>query len=148
MSEKLLQHTGEEVMFQISTNHRTFSKRRDMTNIIETTYKTLANTGELDLTEKEYSTNYLGRCKSYYAYLKSTGKQPSTEVLLQLWTQLRLAEKQEKTKNKSKHYFFKKRQPNQFQKTTLEMSNKVLDELIARSTVCCTPPNPPCNQLN
>ena len=73
-----------------------------MTNIIENTYKTLANTGELDLTEKEYSTNYLGRCKSYYAYLKSTGKQPSTEVLLQLWAQLRLAEKQEKTKNKSK----------------------------------------------
>ena len=25
MSEKLLQHTGEDVMFQISTNHRTFS---------------------------------------------------------------------------------------------------------------------------
>ena len=119
-----------------------------MTNIIENTYKTLANTGELRLTEKEYSTNYLGRCKSYYAYLKSTGKQPSTEVLLQLWTQLRLAEKQEKTKNKSKHYFFKKRQPNQFQKTTREMSNKVLDELLARSTVSCTPVNPSCNQLN
>ena len=119
-----------------------------MTNIIENTYKTLANTGELDLTEKEYSTNYLGRCKSYYAYLKSTGKQPSTEVLLQLWAQLRLAEKQVKTKNKSKHYFFKKRQPNQFQKTTREMSKKVLDELLARSTVSCTPPNPSCNQLN
>ena len=43
-------------------------------NIIENTYTALANTGELDLTEKEYSTNYLGRCKSYYAYLKSTGK--------------------------------------------------------------------------
>ena len=85
-----------------------------MTNIIEHTYTALANTGELRLTEKDYSTNYLGRCKSYYAYLKSTGKQPSTEVLLQLWAQLRLAEKQEKTKNKSKHYFFKKRQPNQF----------------------------------
>ena len=119
-----------------------------MTNIIENTYKTLANTGELHLTEKDYSTNYLGRCKSYYAYLKSTGKQPSTEVLLQLWAQLRLAEKQEKTKNKSKHYFFKKRQPNQFQKTTREMSNKVLDELLARSTVICTPQNPFCNQLN
>ena len=111
-----------------------------MTNIIENTYKTLANTGELDLTEKEYSTNYLGRCKSYYAYLKSTGKQPSTEVLLQLWAQLRLAEKQEKTKNKNKHSFFKKRRPNQFQKTTREMSNKVLDELLPRSTVSCTPP--------
>ena len=119
-----------------------------MTNIIENTYKTLANTGELHLTEKDYSTNYLGRCKSYYAYLKSTGKQPSTEVLLQLWAQLRLAEKQVKTKNKSKHYFFKKRQPNQFQKTTREMSNKVLDELLARSTVICTPPNPSYNQLN
>ena len=119
-----------------------------MTNIIEHTYKELANTGELRLTEKDYSTNYLGRCKSYYGYLKSTGKQPSTEVLLQLWAQLRLAEKQEKTKNKSKHYFFKKRQPNQFQKATREMSNKVLDELLERSTVICTPPNPSCNQLN
>ena len=119
-----------------------------MTNIIENTYTALANTGELHLTEKDYSTDYQVRCKSYYAYLKSTGKQPSTEVLLQLWTQLRLAEKQEKTKNKSKHYFFKKRQPNQFQKTTLEMSNKVLDDLITRSTVSCRPPNPPCNQLN
>ena len=73
-----------------------------MTNIIEHTYTALANTGELSLTEKDYSINYLGRCKSYYAYLKSTGKQPSTEVLLQLWAQLRLAEKQEKTKNKMK----------------------------------------------
>jgi hypothetical protein len=45
-----------------------------MTSMIETTYKTLTNTGELDLTEKDYSTRYLGRCKSCYAYLKSTGK--------------------------------------------------------------------------
>ena len=119
-----------------------------MTNIIENTYTTLANTGELNLTEKDYSTNNLGRCKSYYAYLKSTVKQPSTEVLLQLWAQLRLAEKQEKTRNKTKYDFFKKHQPNQFQKTTREMSNKVLDELLARSTVSCTPPNPSYNQLN
>ena len=119
-----------------------------MTNMIETTCKTLANTGELDLTEKEYSTNYLGRCKSYYAYLKSTGKQPSTEVLLQLWTQLRLAEKKG-TKEKSRRGFrFKKPQPNQFQKTARKMSNKVLDEVLARSTVCRTPANPPCNQLD
>ena len=119
-----------------------------MTNIIETTYKTLANTGELDLTEKEYSTNYLGRCKSYYAYLKSTGKQASTDVLLKLWAQLRLAEKKG-TKEKSRRGFrFKKPQPNQFQKTARKMSNKVLDELLARSTVCRTPANPPCNQLD
>ena len=119
-----------------------------MTNIIENTYKTLANTGELDLTEKEYSTRYLGRCKSYYAYLKSTGKQASTDVLLKLWVQLRLAENQAKTKNESKHDFFKKHQPNQFQKTARKMSEQVLDEMLARSTVCRTPANPPCNQLD
>ena len=79
-----------------------------MTNIIEHTYKELANTGELRLTEKDYSTNYLGRCKSYYSYLKSTGRQASTDVLLKLWAQLRLAEKQAKTRNKTKYDFFKK----------------------------------------
>ena len=119
-----------------------------MTNIIENTYKTLANTGELDLTEKDYSTNYLGRCKSYYAYLKSTGRQASTDVLLKLWAQLRLAERKD-TKEKSRRGFrFKKCQPNQFQKTARKMSEQVLDEVLARSTVCRTPANPSCNQLD
>ena len=116
-------------------------------NIIENTYTALANTGELHLTEKDYSTNYLGRCKSYYAYFKSTGKQPSTDVLLKLWAQLKANERHEKTKNESKHYYFKKTKPNQFQKTARKMSEQVLDEMLARSTVCRTPANPPCNQL-
>ena len=116
-------------------------------NIIENTYTALANTGELHLTEKDYSTNYLGRCKSYYAYLKSTGKQPSTDVLLKLWAQLRLAERKD-TKEKSRRGFrLKKHQPNQLPKTALKMSEQVLDEMLARSTVCRTPANPPCNQL-
>ena len=119
-----------------------------MTNIIEHAYTAPANTGELHLTEKDYSTNYLGRCKSYYAYLKSTGKQPSTEVLLQLWAQLRLAEKKG-TKEKSRRGFrFKKPQPKQFQKAARKMREQVLDEMLARSTVCRTPANPPCNQLD
>ena len=114
-----------------------------MTNIIEHTYKELADTGELHLTEKDYSTNYLGRCKSYYAYLKSTGRQASTDVLLKLWAQLRLAEKQAKTRYKTKYDFFFKTQPNHFQKTASELSNKVLGEILARCTVCSTPANPP-----
>ena len=113
-----------------------------MTNIIEHTYKELANTGELRLTEKDYSTNYLSRCKSYYAYLKSTGRQASTDVLLKLWAQLRLAEKQAKTRNKTKYDFFKKYQPNNLQKTVSELSNKVLGELLARCTAFSTPANP------
>ena len=115
-----------------------------MTNIIENTYKTLANTGELDLTEKDYSTKYLGRCKSYYAYLKSTGRQASTDVLMRLWTNLRLAEK----RGERRGFRLKKPQPNQFQKTARKMSEQVLDEMLARSTVCRTPANPPCNQLD
>ena len=114
-----------------------------MTNMIETTYKTLANTGELDLTEKDYSTRYLGRCKSCYAYLKSTGRQASTDVLMRLWTNLRLAEK----RGERRGFRFKKPQPNQFQKTARKMSKQVFDEMLARSTVCRTPANPPCNQL-
>ena len=119
-----------------------------MTNIIENTYKTLANTGELDLTEKEYSTRYLGRCKSCYAYLKSTGRQASTDVLLKLWAQLRLVEKKDTTEKSRRGFRFKKPQPNQFQKTARKMSEQVLDEVLARSTVCRTPANPPCNQLD
>ena len=119
-----------------------------MTSMIETTYKTLANTGELDLTEKDYSINYLGRCKSYYAYLKSTGKQASTDVLLKLWTQLRLAEKKGTKENSRRGFRFKKPQPNQLPKTARKMSEQVLDEVLARSTVCRTPANPSCNQLD
>ena len=115
-----------------------------MTNMIETTCKTLANTGELDLTEKDHSINYLGRCKSCYAYLKSTGRQASTEVLLKLWTQLRKAEHEANTNHTSKQFFFKKHQPSHLQKTARKMSNKVLGEVLVRCTVCCTPVNPPC----
>ena len=119
-----------------------------MTNIIENTYKTLAKTGELDLTEKDYSTNYLGRCKSYYAYLKSTGRQASTDVLLKLWAQLRLAERKGTKENSRRGFRFKKPQPNQLQKTARKMSEQVLEAMLARSTVCRTPANPPCNQLD
>ena len=115
-----------------------------MTSIIETTCKTLANAGQHDLTEKEYSIRYLGRCKSCYAYLKSTGRQASTDVLMRLWTNLRLAEK----RGERRGFRFKKPQPNQFQKTARKMSEQVLDEVLARSTVCRTPANPSCNQLD
>jgi hypothetical protein len=90
-----------------------------MTNIIEHTYTALANTGELHLTEKDYSTNYLGKCKSYYAYLKSTGRQASTEVLLKLWTQLKKAEQEANANHTSKQFFFKKHQPSHLQKTAI-----------------------------
>ena len=65
-------------------NKNESNKGKYMNNIIEHTYTSLANTDELRLTKKDYSMNYLGRCKSDYAYLKSTGRQASTDVLLRL----------------------------------------------------------------
>ena len=102
----------------------------------------------IDLTEKEYSIRYLGRCKSCYAYLKSTGRQASTDVLMKLWANLRLAEKKGTKENSRREFRFKKPQPNQFQKTARKMSEQVLEEVLARSTVCRTPANPPCTQLD
>jgi len=34
------------------------------------------------------------------------------------------------------------------EKTARKMSERVLEEVLARSTVCRTPANPPCNQLD
>ena len=85
--------------------------------------------------------------KQMVGYFSSTGRQASTDVLLKLWAQLRLAEKQAKTRNKTKYDFFKKHQPNNLQKTASELSNRVLGEIVARCTVCSTPANPPYKSL-
>lgn len=37
---------------------------------------------------KDFSQEYLGRCSSYFSYLHSTGRQPSADVLLNLWSHL------------------------------------------------------------
>ena len=49
-------------------------------NIIDETYVKLNK--ELNVTGYDYSTNWLKRSKSYYAYLKSSGAKASNDVLL------------------------------------------------------------------
>ncbi len=41
-----------------------------------------------DLSERQFSKQYLGKCETYFAYLKSTGKQPSASAVLNLWGKL------------------------------------------------------------
>lgn len=41
-----------------------------------------------DFTYKDFSQDYLGRCSSYFSYLISTGRQPSADVLVNLWRHL------------------------------------------------------------
>ena len=41
------------------------------------------------LTERQFSNEYMGKCETYFAYLKSTGKEPSADAMLHLWGKLR-----------------------------------------------------------
>ncbi len=41
-----------------------------------------------DLSERQFSKQYLGKCETYFAYLKSTGKEPSADAMLKLWGKL------------------------------------------------------------
>ena len=41
-----------------------------------------------NFTEREFSRDYLGKCDTYFAYLKSTGRQPSSDAMLKLWRSL------------------------------------------------------------
>ncbi|OEJ67512.1 hypothetical protein BEN30_08715 [Magnetovibrio blakemorei] len=40
------------------------------------------------LTEKKFSRDYLGKCDTYYAYLKSSGATASAGALINLWRRL------------------------------------------------------------
>lgn len=58
-----------------------------MTIILDKIYNQLA-TEKWGLTERQFSKEYLGKCETYFAYLKSTGKEPSSDALLKLWGRL------------------------------------------------------------
>ncbi len=58
-----------------------------MNNFLQIVYDKLA-AEHWDLTERQFSREYLGKCETYFAYLKSTGKEPSADALLKLWGKL------------------------------------------------------------
>jgi len=56
---------------------------------LNTYYKALSEIhGEL-FTEREFSEKYMGKCETYYGYLKCTNSEPSKSALINLWHQLR-----------------------------------------------------------
>ena len=58
-----------------------------MRDLIEDIYNELA-LDNWQLTERSFSKEYLGRCGSYMAYLKSSDRQPSADAVLHLWGKL------------------------------------------------------------
>ena len=58
-----------------------------MTEILQNIYNQLASEHAY-LSEREFSRDYLGKSETYFAYLKSAGKSPSSDALLSLWRRL------------------------------------------------------------
>ncbi len=58
-----------------------------MNKILEDVYGELL-TEHWHLTERKFSREYLGKCETYYAYLKCAGKEASAGALINLWRRL------------------------------------------------------------
>jgi hypothetical protein len=58
-----------------------------MTAILEDVYSKIA-AEKHEFTETDFSKQYLGKSGTYFAYLKSTGKDVSDNALLKLWGKL------------------------------------------------------------
>ena len=103
-----------------------------MIAISENIYRRLADE-KYDFAETEFSVHYLGRSESYFAFLKSSGKQISSESLLNLWGKLtREQEMYSAAINKTEHAFRKQMLMdwNQFYKDLAEI---VFAELCERA---------------
>jgi hypothetical protein len=58
-----------------------------MNNFLQKVYDEIA-AERWQLTERQFSSEFLGKCETYFAYLKSTGKEPSADAMLHLWGKL------------------------------------------------------------
>lgn len=58
-----------------------------MKNVLVSVYDKLAEE-KWDLTQKDFSREYLGKCETYLAYLKSSQNEASTDALVKLWGKL------------------------------------------------------------
>ena len=58
-----------------------------MKDVIQEIFDELS-TEHMGLSQKEFSSRWLCHSNSYWGYIKSSGADPSTEVMLRLWGQL------------------------------------------------------------
>ncbi|MBT3812188.1 MAG: hypothetical protein HOF98_05155 [Gammaproteobacteria bacterium] len=58
-----------------------------MNNFLQHIYNELAMEHN-GFTERDFSIQYLGKCGSYFAYLKSTNKEPSADAILKFFRKL------------------------------------------------------------
>jgi hypothetical protein len=107
-------------------------ERHGMTAILQDVYGRLAKEKH-DFTETDFSKQYLGKSGTYFAYLKSTGKDVSADALLKLWGKLNI-EKQTCSNALSRtQHAFHQQMLQEWTELYSELSNDVFTELCERA---------------
>jgi hypothetical protein len=103
-----------------------------MTAILQDIYGKLANEKH-DFTETDFSEQYLGKSGTYFAYLKSTGKDVSADALLKLWGKLNVEHQSCASAINRTDRAFNKQMLTEWAQLYSELSNDVFTELCERS---------------
>jgi hypothetical protein len=107
-------------------------ERHRMTAILENVYRRIADE-KYDFTETDFSKQYLGKCGTYFAYLKSTGKDVSVDALLKLWGKLNTEHQACSSAISRTERVFQKQMLTEWAELYRELSNDVFAELCERA---------------
>ena len=103
-----------------------------MTAILENVYRRIADE-KYEFTETEFSEQYLGKCGTYFAYLKCTGKDVSADALLKLWGKLSAEHQACSSAISRTERVFQKQMPTEWAELYGELSSDVFTELCERA---------------
>ena len=103
-----------------------------MPAILKNVYRRIADEKH-DFTETDFSREYLGKCGTYFAYLKSTGKDVSADALLKLWGKLNIEHQMYTTAITRTERAFSKQMLTEWAELYSDLSNDVFTELCERA---------------
>jgi hypothetical protein len=107
-----------------------------MTSILEDVYNRLAfEKFEFGFTKAEFSKQYLGKCETYFSYIKSTGNDVSADALLKLFGKLNKEYRCSVIAANNTEHEFQKHMLTEWAALYRELSSDVLDAICDRTHV-------------
>ena len=103
-----------------------------MTAILDEVYTKLA-AEKHEFTETDFSKQYLGKSGTYFAYLRCTGKDVSSDALLKLWGKLNIEQQTCSSALTRTQHAFSKHMLQEWAKLYSELSQTVYTELCERA---------------
>ena len=103
-----------------------------MTAILDEVYTKLA-AEKHEFTETDFSQQYLGKSGTYFAYLRCTGKDVSSDALLKLWGKLNIEQQTCSNAMTSTQHPFSKHMLQEWVELYSELSQTVFAELHERA---------------